>query len=67
MELTPKNKEYIDSLSYEALLARLRFTPAGDKWFQGETGTYWMDRMSELRNQPGGQQLHVTASKSLGW
>ena len=67
MELTEKNKAYIDGLSYEALLSRWRFAPVGDPWFQGETGKYWGERMSELRSQPGGNEKHVAASKSLGW
>jgi hypothetical protein len=67
MELTKKNKAYIDGLPYEALLSRWRFSPVGDPWFQGETGKYWGERMGELRNQPGGNDKHVAASKSLGW
>lgn len=67
MNLTPENKQHIDALSYEALLSRWRFAPVGDPWFQGETGDYWGQRMKELREKPGGQEAHVTASKSLGW
>jgi hypothetical protein len=67
MELTNKNKEYIDSLSYEALLSKWRFAPVGDKWFQGETGKYWGERMFELRTQLGGNDRHVSASKTIGW
>ena len=67
MDLTPKNKQHIDSLSYEQLLAKWRRAPCGDPWFQGETGTYWGDRMKHLRAQPGGQEDHVQASKSIGW
>lgn len=66
MELTPENKAHIDSLSYEQLLSHWRFAPAGDPWFQGETGTYWGERMRSLRDKPGGQEKHVKASKSLG-
>jgi hypothetical protein len=67
MELTPENKTHIDSLSYEQLLNKWRFSPSGDPWFQGETGTYWGERMKELRAKPGGQEEHVRSSKSLGW
>ena len=67
MELTPENKDHIDSLSYEALLSHVRFAPEGDPWFRGETGAYWNDRMRELRLCPGGQAEHVRASKSIGW
>ena len=67
MDLTTKNKQHIDSLSYESLLERVRFAPAGDPWFQGETGEYWLKRMNELKQAPGGQEEHVRASKSIGW
>jgi hypothetical protein len=67
MDLTIKNKAAIDTMSYETLLGRWRFAPAGDPWFQGETGEYWGKRMKELREQPGGQERHVAASKSIGW
>ncbi len=67
MQLTPENKAYIDSLDYEQLLNSWRTAPVGDKWFQGETGGYWRERMKELRNQPGGEERHVAAIKSIGW
>ena len=67
MELNEKNKRYIDSLSYQSLLGLWRFAPAGDPWFTTETGEYWGKRMAELRNQPGGQERHIAASKDLGW
>lgn len=67
MNLTDDNKRHIDSLSLNALLSRWRFAPVGDPWFQGETGDYWGKRMSELRAQPGGNEAHVAASKSIGW
>ena len=64
MDLTPENKEAIDNKSYEDLLSKWRHAPAGDPWFQGETGKYWSERMSELRNQGAD---HVGASKNIGW
>ena len=64
MDLTPENKTHIDSMSYEGLLGKWRFAPAGNPWFQGETGKYWGDRMAELRN--GGADC-VGASKNIGW
>jgi len=67
MDLTPKNKEHIDNMIYEGLLSKWRYAPVGDPWFQGETGKYWGDRMRELREQPGGNEKHVTASKRIGW
>ena len=65
MELTEKNKQHIDKLSYEALLSHWRFAPAGDPWFAGETGKYWGERMAELRK--GNNAQHVVASKKIGW
>ena len=67
MDLTEKNKNYIDSLSYTQLLDHWRFAPIGDKWFQGETGEYWKKRMKELREMPGGNEEHVRSSKLIGW
>lgn len=67
MNLTPENKAHIDGLSYEELLSRWRFAPVGDPWFQDETGTYWGERMKQLRNEPGGQDRAVAASKRIGW
>ena len=65
MDLTKENKEYIDGLSYESLLSRWRFSPSGDRWFQGETGEYWSKRMKEIRDKDN--SVHVQASKSIGW
>lgn len=67
MNLNKKNKKYIDSLSYYELLRLWRFAPAGDKWFEGDTGIYWGERMSKLRSQPGGEERHVNDSKTIGW
>jgi len=66
MDLTPENKAHIDAMSYSGLLSQWRFAPAGNPWFQGETGEYWDKRMKELRAQPGGQEEHVAASKAIG-
>ena len=63
MELTQKNKNYIDGLSYESLLSAWRFAPVGYPWFQGETGEYWDKRMSKIRETVD----HVTISKKIGW
>lgn len=67
MQLTAENKAKIDSMSYERLLRRWRYAPAGDPWFQGETGKYWGVRMKELRSKPGGDKMHTAASKEIGW
>ena len=64
MDLTKENKAQIDSLPYETLLADWRFARVGDKWFQGETGKYWAERMRELREKGAD---HVATSKAIGW
>mgnify|MGYP001575129176 FL=1 len=64
MKLTPANKAAIDVKSYEELLRYWRFAPAGDPWFEGETGDYWKERMKQLREQGAD---HVGASKHIGW
>lgn len=65
MDLTPENKTYIDSLNYEALLRSWRLSPAGNPWFQGETGVYWGAQMAKLR--AADQAGAVAASKRIGW
>ncbi|KKN87461.1 hypothetical protein LCGC14_0259160 [marine sediment metagenome] len=65
MKLTPENKKHIDGPGQVDLLRKWRFAPSGDPWFQGETGDYWGERITELRaKSPGG---YVAASKRIGW
>ena len=65
MDLTDELKAKIDAMSYEAMLSRWRFAPAGDAMFQGESGQYFSETMGRKRDaDPAG---HVSASKSLGW
>ncbi len=64
MQLTDNNKASIDGMSYEDLLFHWRFAPAGDPWFQGETGDYRGKRMRELKAAGAD---HVGASKRIGW
>lgn len=59
-------KNWIDSSSYESLLSKWRFAPAGSPYFQGETGQYYSKVMAEKRKQVG-QGEHVRASKAIGW
>ena len=63
MELTEKNQSHIDNLSYEDLLRRWRNAPAGDPWFEGNTGEYWVLRMGKLRDTVD----HAAISKKVGW
>ena len=62
--LTEEKKAYIDSLPYIVLLRRWRFTPAGDPWFQGETGKYWGKRLAERRAEDVDR---VGVSKIIVW
>jgi len=62
--MTEAEKSWIDNSSYEGLLSRWRFAPAGDPMFTGDTGQYYKKVMAEKRAaDPGG---HVAASKSIG-
>ena len=64
MKLTKDSKDYIDSLSYEGLLREWRFSPSGNKWFQGEIGDYWKDRMHEMKEK---ESNPISISKKVGW
>jgi len=65
MDLTKELKATIDSKSYESLLFKWRFAPVGDPMFQGESGEYWKQRLSRLKDEyPAGA---VVASKKVGW
>lgn len=65
MDLTPENQAYIDALPVYDLLFKVRFTPVGDEWFQGETGDYWMKRLMVVRTKD--DAAYVRASKDMGW
>ena len=67
MQLTDELKERINALTYTDLLRQWRFGTIGDPMFQDESGKYFSVRMKELRNRPGGQAVHVHASKTIGW
>lgn len=59
-------KAWIDNASYESLLKKWRFAPAGDEFFQGEIGNYYSTVMFRKRDEVGNSE-HVRASKSIGW
>ena len=59
--LSDTDRQYIDSL-----LDRVRFAPAGSRWFRGERGDYWLARLRKLKAEPGGQSALVAASKEIG-
>ena len=59
-------RNQIDHMDYESLLRKWRNAPAGDPFFQGETGAYYREVMNRKRNEVG-QEEHVRASKQIGW
>ena len=59
-------KAWIDKASYEELLRHWRFAPVGDPFFCGEVGQYYTKRMHERRAEEG-NDVHVAASKAIGW
>ena len=60
-------RRWIDEATYTELLRKLRFSPIGDPYFQGEMGDYFLARMRAMREEPGGDEAHVMASKAIGW
>ena len=56
-----KTKEQIDRMSQEELCRKWRFAKAGDPMFQGETGEYFGDKLTEK----GGFTPEI--SKRIGW
>lgn len=66
MKLTSTLKQQIDNMSYEQLLYKWRFAPAGTDLFQGETGEYFKSKLFEKRNQLSVSE-QVAVSKYVGW
>jgi len=65
MDLNKENKAFIENLDIEQLLYKVRYAKIGDKWMQGQTGKFWMDRLATLRNKDN--EAYVRASKDIGW
>ena len=59
-------KAWIDGATYEQLLAKWRFEPAGSLWFQGEVGDYYETAMKRKREETPHEE-QVAASKRIGW
>jgi hypothetical protein len=59
-------KDWIDNASYEQLLFKWRFAPAGSPYFQGATGDYYSKVLAQKRDEVG-QDEHIRTSKSIGW
>ena len=68
-------RQWIDAASYENLLHKWRFAPAGDPFFQGKTGDYYKEVMARKRVEAGNAEHtrisksaeHTRISKSVGW
>lgn len=58
-------REWIDHASYEELLSKWRFHPAGSPWFQGQIGQYYAEVMAKKRDEDPDEA--VRASKHIGW
>ena len=63
---TKERKKWIDNASYEDLLRKWRFAPAGSPFFQGEVGQYFVLIMGKKRKEVGDAE-HTRASKAIGW
>jgi hypothetical protein len=59
-------REWIDGATYEELLSRWRFAPAGDPMFCGEIGDYYTEVIRRKRDElPAGEA--VRTSRAIGW
>ena len=58
--------DWINEASYEELLRKWRFAPAGSEFFQGDIGKYYAKIMAERRKEIGNVE-HARISKRLGW
>ena len=65
MKLTPELKNQIDAMTMYTLLYKNRFAPSGDPLFEGESGEYFLRKLSEKREADS--DAFVSASKSMGW
>ena len=61
-------KKWIDNATYEQLLRRWRFSPAGDPFFNDTTGVadYYIKVMNKKKDELGNCKA-VDISKKIGW
>ena len=65
--MTPDEmKQWIDGASYQELLQKWRFAPAGDPFFVGEVGDYYVAKLAEKHTEVGDAE-HTRISKAIGW
>ena len=63
MWLTEENKKIIDNKTYKELLSFYKLAETGNKWFKGETGKYWINRMASIEPLP---EEKAKISKEIG-
>ena len=59
-------KLWIDNSTYEELLRKWRFEPAGSPWFTGEVGLYFEEVLRKKQTEISSEE-HSRTSKSIGW
>lgn len=67
MILTDEIKKQIDGMSYESMLSKWRFAPAGDPLFQGGPVFDYFEKSMKEKREKVGDAGCVMASKSIGW
>lgn len=61
-----ERRAWINGATYEQLLAKWRFAPPGDPFFEGDLGDHFRKVMNLRRSElPEGE--HVQVSKRIGW
>lgn len=61
-----KTKAIIDAMSYKEMLKTYRFAEAGNPWFVGDVGTYFMTTM-QRKKMALSESERVAISKAIGW
>jgi len=65
--MTAAQKAEIDKMDYEQMLRKWRFTPVGDKMFDGgEVSLYFKNEMFRKKRLIGDDEA-VKISKRIGW
>ena len=64
--MTESQKAWIDNASYEDLLQKWRYAPAGDPFFAGDVGDYY-GKVMRKKKAAAGHDASVQASKNVGW
>ena len=64
--MNQRTRDYIDGLTYEEMLRKMRYAPVGDPMFQGETGEYFLKVMGQKRDRLATGE-HTAISKRIGW